>query len=111
MVRETNVDQETVEEEQHAVEKLAHTVDEWRARVDELLVQLDLAALNVHDEVHKRLEVAENVYLAARSQLTSARDDLSTNLKLARRGMEQLIADLRRACDAVDTVVRRSRAE
>jgi hypothetical protein len=111
MIREPNVDQTTLETELDAVEKLAHAVDEWREHVDELLVHLDLAALNVHDEVHKRLEVAQNVYLAARSQLAGARVDVKTNLNSARQGMEQLIADLRRACVAVDVVVRRSRDE
>jgi hypothetical protein len=111
MIRETNLDQATVEAEHDVVEKLAHTIDEWRARADELLVQLDLAALNVHDEVHKRLEVAENVYLTARSPLAGARDDVSTNVNLVGRGMEQLVTDLRQACTAVDTVVRRSRSE
>jgi hypothetical protein len=90
------------------VEKLAQALNEWRTRTEELLVYLDLAALNVRDAVRKRLEVTENVYLAARSQLATARQDDEANFKSTREGVEQLITDLRRACDAMEAVVRRA---
>ena len=108
MAKDTNADQAQTETEHDTIEKLGHALDEWRARIDELLVQFDLAALNVRDEVRKRLEVTENVYLTARSQLADARHDASSNLVLARQGIEQLIVDLRRACDAVEDVARRT---
>jgi hypothetical protein len=111
MAKDTNADQAQTETEHDAIEKLGHALDEWRARIDELLVQFDLAALNVRDEVRKRLKVTENVYLTARSQLADARHDASSSLVLARQGVEQLIVDLRRACDAIEAVARRSSKE
>jgi hypothetical protein len=108
MAKDTNADQVQTGTEHDSVEKLGHALDEWRTRVDELLVQFDLGASNVRDEVRKRLEVAENVYLAARSQLANARHDASSNLDSARQGVEQVIADLRRAMEAMEAVVRRN---
>jgi len=108
MAKDTNADQAPTETEHDTIEKLGHALDEWRARIDELLVQFDLGASNVRDEVRKRLEVAENIYLAARSQLADARHDASSNLDSARQGVEQVIGDLRRAMEAMEAVVRRN---
>jgi hypothetical protein len=111
MAKDANIDQVPTETEHDTVEKLGYVLDEWRARTDELLVQFDLAAHNIRDEVHKRLEVAQNVYLAARSQLGAVRHDADSNLNSAREAVEQLIHDLRRVCDAMEAVVRRSSKE
>ena len=62
MAKDTNADQVQTGTEHDTVEKLGHALDEWRTRVDELLVQFDLGASNVRDEVRKRLEIAQNVY-------------------------------------------------
>jgi len=51
-----------------------------------LLVQLDLAAHNVRDEVCKHLEVAQNVFLADRSQRATARRNADSKLKSTREG-------------------------
>jgi hypothetical protein len=111
MAEDSSTDQVETETENDTVAKLAHVLTEWRTRTDALLVDLDLAALNVRDVVRKRLEVTENVYLAAKSQLATARADAEANFKSAREGVEQLITDLRRACEAMEAVVRRAHNE
>jgi len=75
------------------------------------VVQLDLADLDVRDEIRRRLDTTQNVYLAARSRLSDARSDADTNLSSLRSGLEQLLRDLRDAYDAAEAVVRRSRQQ
>jgi len=92
-----------------AIRQMGRTLDEWRTKIDELVVQLDLADLDIRDEIRQRLDTTQNVYLAARSRLSDVRDDADTNLNTLRLGLEQLLRDLRRAYDLADAVVRRSR--
>jgi uncharacterized coiled-coil DUF342 family protein len=92
-----------------AIRQMGRTLDEWRTKIDELMVQLDLANLDIRDEIRKRLDTTQNVYLAARSRLTDVRDDADTNLSSLRLGLEQLLRDLRRTYDAAEAAVRRSR--
>ena len=75
------------------------------------MVQLDLVDLDIRDEVRKQLGTAQNVYLAARSQLSKAEGDAETNLSSVRLGLEQLIQDLRDAYGAAEAVVRRARQQ
>lgn len=91
-----------------AAETLDRTLDHWRARIDELKVQVDLATLDAREDLSKRLEVTENVYLAIRSRLSDARGDAGTSLGTVRHSVDQLLADLRRAFDDAEAVVRRS---
>jgi hypothetical protein len=91
------------------IRQMGRTLDEWRTKIDELLVQLDLANLDIRDEIRQRLGTTQNVYLAARSRLSDVRDDADTNLSTLRLGLEQLLRDLLRAHDVAETVVRRSR--
>jgi len=58
-----------------ADDKLDRVLDDWHARIDQLKVQVDLATMDVREDVAKRLEVTENVYLAVRSRLADARRD------------------------------------
>ena len=62
--------------DQHAVQvatdKFDRLLDDWHGRIDELKVQVDLATLDVREDMAKRLEVTENVYLAVRSRLAAA---------------------------------------
>ena len=97
------------ESERNAIEQMGQTLDEWRAKIDELMVQLDLANLDIRDEIRKRLDTTQNVYLAARSRLSDVGDDADSNLSALRLGLEQLLRDLRSAYDAAEAVVRRSR--
>ena len=57
------------------VESISRTLDQCRTRIDELLVQIDLAKLDVREEVDHQINVAQNAYLAARSKLSEARLD------------------------------------
>ena len=95
--------------ERSAIEQMGRTLDEWRAKIDELMVQLDLANLDIRDEIRKRFYTTQNVYLAARSRLSDVRDDADTNLSSLRLGLEQLLRDLRTAYDAAEAAVRRRR--
>jgi uncharacterized coiled-coil DUF342 family protein len=95
--------------ERSAIEQMGRTLDEWRAKIDELMVQLDLANLDIRDEIRKHFDTTQNVYLAARSRLSDVRDDADTNLSSLRLGLEQLLRDLRSTYDAAEAAVRRSR--
>ena len=106
---ERTSDQTETETAHAVIERLRHTLDEWRARIDELGVQLDLAALDVRDEIRKRMEITENVYLATRSRLADLGRDAGSNLSSARQGTEQLLRDLQHAYEAAEAVVRRGR--
>jgi hypothetical protein len=97
--------------QRNAIQQFGRTLDEWRSKIDQLMVQLDLADLDVRDEIRKRLDTTQNVYLAARSRLSDARSDADTNLSSLRSGLEQLLRDLRGAYDAAEAVVLRSRQQ
>jgi hypothetical protein len=94
-----------------AIQQLGRSLDEWRAKIDKLMVQLDLANLDLRDEIRKRLDTTQNVYLAARSRLSEARQDADSNLSSLRLGLEQLLRDLGEAYGAAEAVVRRAREE
>jgi hypothetical protein len=102
------------DEEKHATdssdtaEKLDHVLDRWRARIDELKVQVDLANLDVREDLAKRLEVTENVYLAVKSRLIDASHDTGKNAANLRHSIDGLLVDLRRAYDDAEAVVKRS---
>ncbi len=87
------------------IESISHSLDECRSRIDELLVQLDLAKLDVRDEVDHQVAIAENAYLAARSKLTNARLDAGSTPESLQQGLDQLLHDLGRAYDDVDAAV------
>ena len=89
-------------------ETLDRTLDRWRARIDELKVQVDLATLDVRQDVAKRIEVTENVFLAIRSRLSDAADDTGKTASTLRQSVEQLLLDLRHAYDDSAAVVKRS---
>ena len=91
-----------------AYDKLDHLLDDWHARIDELKVQVDLARLDVREDLARRTEVAENVYLAVRSRLSDARDDTGKTAATLRQSVDQLLLDLRRVYDDAEAVVKRS---
>jgi hypothetical protein len=96
-------------DDQDTLARISRSLDEWRGRIDELIVQADLASLEIRDEVRKRLDITENVYLAARSRLSNARRDAESNVDSLHRGMDQLLEDVRQAYESAQAVVRRSR--
>lgn len=97
------------ESQRLGIEQIGNTLDGWRSKIDELIVQLDLGNLEMREEVRRRLDITQNVYLAARSRLSDARRDADTNLSSLRLALDQLLRDLQAAYDAAEAVVRRSR--
>lgn len=89
------------------IQQAARLLDALRAKIDELLVQLDLADLDVRDELRKRVDTAQNAYLAARSRVDAARKDSGANLTSLREGLEKVLDDLRSAYQAAEAAVRR----
>jgi hypothetical protein len=94
-----------------AVEMPSPTLNGWRTRIDELLVQADLARHEVRDRIRRDVDLAENVYLAARSRLSDARRDAHVEVKTVRSGSERLVRDLQRAFAAAEAALRRGRTE
>jgi hypothetical protein len=92
------------------VEMLERTLDQWRGRLDGLKVQVDLATLDVREDLAKRLEVTENLYLAVRSRLSDARHDTGRDVAKVGQAVDQLLLDLRLAYDDAEAVMKRSRA-
>jgi hypothetical protein len=105
---ETTTDRSIGENAPGVATQLDRTLDEWRTRIDELKLQVDLASHDLRDELRKRLEVTENVYLAIRSRLSDAQQDTSDSMSDVRQGVNQLLRDLRLAYDDAEAVVTRS---
>ncbi len=105
----TGIEESKGESQRPGIEEIGRALDGWRSRIDELMVQLDLGNLDMRDEIRRRLDVTQNVYLAARSRLSDARRDADANLSTIRLALEQLLRDLSAAYDAAEAVVRRSR--
>jgi hypothetical protein len=93
------------------VDQIGKALDGWRSKIDELLVQLDLGQLDLRDEIRTRLDTTQNVYLAARSRLSDARQDAGANVNSLRTALEKLLHDLEAAYEAAEAVVRRSRQQ
>ena len=106
----TDTDTDT-DRQRHLIDGFGRALDEWRTKIDQLMVQLDLADLDVRDEIRKCLETTQNVYLAARSRLSDARGDAGTNLDSLRSGLDQVLRDLRNAYATAEAVVDRSRQD
>jgi hypothetical protein len=97
----------TGEDEQQAADSMSGTLDRWKARIDELKVQADLAKLDVRDEAQKKVEIAQNVCLAAYSKLRDAGHDATKSADSVRESMELLVHDIKEAFDAAEAVIRR----
>lgn len=107
----TDPSKEDAEGQRLGIEQIGRALDGWRSKIDELLVQVDLGNLDIRDEVRRRLDVAENVYLAARSRLSDARQDVDINLGDLRSTLEKLLTDLGAAFESAEAVLRRSREQ
>jgi hypothetical protein len=90
-----------------AIETVSRILATCRTQIDELLVQLDLAKLELREEVSGQVEIAENAYSAARSKLSDARLDANAAVGALRHSLEQLLHDLGRAYTEVDSAVKR----
>lgn len=109
MTETTNTNQPEVDTQPLNLEQLGSTLGEWRRRIDELLVQVDLAALDVRDELRSRINLIENAYLAAKSQFEKVGKDVEANEGSARERLHRLFSDLRQVYDATEAAVRRGR--
>ncbi len=87
---------------------IGRTLDEWRARTDELVVQLDLANLDLRDEVRRSVDATQNAYLAAHSKLSNARGDATSGLHALQQSLEKLLRDLVRTFEETQAAVRRA---
>ena len=87
------------------VDSMTGTLDEWRARIDELMVQADLAKLDVREQATKQLEIAQNACLAAYASLRDAGRDATTNVDTFRDGVQKLLQDVKAAFDAAQAVI------
>ena len=95
-------------------ERLDSALQGWRARIDELVVQLDLATLDGRDEGREKVDVAQDVFLAAHSKTggCSGRTPALVPLRWKKgssSGLEQLLRDLGRVFEAAEAVIRRER--
>jgi molecular chaperone GrpE (heat shock protein) len=109
MTDATNTNQPKVATQPLTVEQLNRTLDEWRGRIDELLVHVDLAELDMRDELRSRINQVENAYLAAKSQFEEVGKDVRADVGAARERVQKLLHDLRQVYDATEAAVRRSR--
>jgi hypothetical protein len=106
-----HTDQETAEAKSDVFERIGQTLDEWRAKIDELVVQLDLANLDLRDEVRKNFDATQSAYLAARSKFSDARADARSSLHTLETGIEKLLRDLALTFEETQTAIKRAREE
>jgi hypothetical protein len=93
-----------------AVDRIERALGHWRGQVDELLVQLNLASMDLRDEFAKQLAVAQNAGLAVRPGLEKVRDDLTAGLTAPRDTVGEVLHDLQQAINAAKNVVERRQA-
>ncbi len=105
---EDQIKHETTEAKSDVFERIGRTLDGWRGKIDELVVQLDLANLDLRDEVRKYLDAAQNAYLAAHSKLSDARGDSCSSLQTLQANLEKLLHDLALAFDETQAAVKRT---
>ncbi len=86
-------------------ERLGQVLDEWRSRIDELIVQLDLADMDVRDELSKQLSTAQNAGLAVWSGLTYAGKDVAAGVTGQRASVTDVLHDLQSAYQRAKTIV------
>jgi hypothetical protein len=106
---EDQVEEEASAAKSNVFERIGRTLDEWRARIDELVVQLDLANLDLRDEVRKSADATQNAYLAAHSKLSDAREDACTSLQTLETNLEKLLHDLALTFDETQAAIKRAR--
>jgi hypothetical protein len=106
---EDQIDDATSEAKSDVFERVGRTLDEWRAKIDELVVQLDLANLDLRVEVRKNLDATQNAYLAAHSKLSDARGDACLSLHTLETNFQKLLRDLRLTFEETQVAVRRAR--
>ncbi len=106
MPSRTCIDESRSEAEQAMLDRLDHSLGSWHDRIDELRQQLDLTELDIRDEVRRRIDATDNVYLAARSRLVDLRHAATSDLGTMCRAVEHLVHDLEQAYRSARVVVR-----
>ena len=107
MPKATSTGPPDTESGHRAAEELNQALDQFRARIDSLLVQLDLASMEIRDELRKRIETTENAYLAAKARLAEVRKDATMSESSVREIAETILRDLRKMFEAAESVIRR----
>jgi hypothetical protein len=106
---EEQIEDETPAAKSELFERISRTLDDWRARIDELVVQLDLANLDLRDDVRKNADAIQSAYLAAHSKLSDARGDACSSLHTLETSLEKLLGDLALTFEETQAAVRRAR--
>ncbi len=89
------------------VNEVMRRLDAWKTRIDELMVQVDLAKLDLREEAAKQLDLARNVNHVAASKLRVAYEDAASNADTLRQGVLEFLHDVDEAFDAVQAVISR----
>ena len=102
-------DQEAADARSDLFDRIDRTLVEWRAKIDELVVRLDLANLDLRDEVRKNIDATQNAYLTAHSKLSDARRDACSSVHTVESSLKKLLHDLTLAFEATQAAVTRAR--
>ena len=108
---EDQIEHGTTEARSDVFERVGRMLDEWRGKIDELVVQLDLANLDLRDEVRKNLDAVQNAYLAAHSKLSDTKGDARSSLHTLETGLEKLLRDVALTFEEAQVALRRAREE
>lgn len=87
-------------DQQAPVEQLQARLSDWRSRIDTLLVQLDLASMELRQAFQSELARMENARLALRSGLGNAREGLAAMLPTDRAAVGEALREIERAFQA-----------
>jgi phage shock protein A len=87
--------------------QLQASLADWRGRIDELLVQLDLASMEVRQAFQSELARMENARLALRSGVGYARGDLASVVPADRAAIAEALREIERAFKAARASVER----
>lgn len=105
----TSTSDETPPYRRDAVDRLQEALAAWRSRLDELIVQLDLAGMELRDALSAQLNAAENAGLALRSGLTYAGEDVVGGLGGPRDTIATVLEDLHSAVESAKRAVHEAR--
>jgi phage shock protein A len=89
------------------VGQLQASLADWRGRIDELLVQLDLATMEVREAFQSELARMENARLALRSGVGYAHEDLASVVHADRAAVAEALREIERAFKAARASVER----
>ena len=101
-------DGDTTEQKSAVIESTTKLLDQLHEQIDRVRVQADLGRLDVRDEAAKQLNIAQNAYLAAQSELRAAGHDLAVTAEALRQGVEKLVRDVQKAIKAAEEAISRS---